>query len=221
MKRSNRSKRDDGDEENGEPARERPPAEPHPDERPSGVRARGARPPLDQGPCTSFEEVRARYKHVVWRHILERLRSDPSAAEDVHQEVFLRLSRRIRERGSVPHPVAPVLAGLVEDALKNHVRGVKRRRIDGEPEEDMPSSKPDPEQLMHRAELKQRVQAIFARMDEEDVQLIELAHVQGLQLADVAELVGKLVGTVAVELHRARARFRDLYDRHHGSRRKP
>jgi RNA polymerase sigma factor (sigma-70 family) len=139
--------------------------------------------------------------------------------------VFIRLDRRIRDGGGVPNPLSPVLLGLVEDEVRNHVRAAKRRRIDGEPDSELPASKPDPEQLFghaeHRAELKRHVEAIFARMRTEEVEILKLAHLRGLVMKDIAESIGVASGTVRVKLHRARLKFAELYRVSHGVRRKP
>ena len=144
---------------------------------------------------------------------------------DVYQQVFIRLDRRIRQNGGVPDPLRPVLLSLIEDEVRNHVRAAKRRRSDGEPDSEVPTSKPDPEQLVahaeRRAELKRHVEAIFTRMRTEEVELNKLAHLRGLVLNDVAEVLGVATGTVRVQLHRARLKFAELYRVHHGPWRKP
>jgi RNA polymerase sigma factor (sigma-70 family) len=225
MKRFNGSRRDDRDEENGEPVTVGAP-DPRPRaDRSSGVRVRGARPPDDHRPCDSFDEVHTRYERYVWLRISHRLRDDPSGVDDVCQQVFIWLDQRILERGSVPHPVKPVLLGLMEDAICNHARAEKRRRSDAAPDSQMPSSKPDPEQLLGRAEhgveLQACVKGIFARMDQKQVELIKLSHLEELHVRDIAGRVGRAVATVRVELCRARARFRELYTIHRRSRSKP
>jgi len=60
MNRSNGLQRDDRDAGAGEPAGLGGGAQ----ARRSGVRFRGARAPVDEGPCTSCEDVIRRYKHL-------------------------------------------------------------------------------------------------------------------------------------------------------------
>jgi RNA polymerase sigma factor (sigma-70 family) len=211
MKRSDGSRWNDREEEGGELR--------------SGVRARGPLPPLDDGPCASFEEVYRRFGGRVWSRIHYRLRGDRSEADDVQQQVFVRLARRIRAKGSVPHPVGPVLLGLVEDEVRNHLRSQKRRRSDGAPDSQIPASKPNQEQLLglrqHGARIQEQVEGIFARMRGCDVDLIKLAHFRGLLPAEIAARIGLSAETVRARLCRARSRFAELYNRIPRSRREP
>jgi RNA polymerase sigma factor (sigma-70 family) len=189
------------------------------------VRTRHASLPWEEGPCTSFEEAYRRHRRFVWLRILEQLPRDPSGVEDVHQQVFIRLDRRIRKDRGVPDPLRPVLLGLVKDEVRNHVRAAKRRRTDGAPDSELPTSKPGPEELLGHAEggveLKRYVEAIFARMRTEEVELITLAHLRGLVPKDIADSLGVAVETLRVKLYRARVKFGELYRRHDGPRRRP
>jgi len=196
--------------------------------RPSGVVSRAVAPPRDEGPCRSFEDAHRRYARFLLQ-VIRRRGIDETDAMDVRQKVLVRLARRFEVPGRVPERLVPVLLGLVDDEVKNHVRSVRRRRIGGEPEADtMPSSKPDPEQLVggaeDSAEQKRVVEAIFARMTPDAVELIRLARLRELPLEDIAEMRGELPGTVAVKLHRARCWFKELgermYDLQNGSWRK-
>ena len=90
----------------------------------------------------------------------------------------------------------------------------RRRCSDRAPDSQVPTSKPNPEQALVLAErpalLRRCLDAIFARMRPPDRELIELAELCGLSLDGIANRVGVAAGTVAVRLHRARARFDEL-----------
>jgi RNA polymerase sigma-70 factor, ECF subfamily len=192
----------------------------------SGVRARGEPLIDDKTPCTSFEEVHQRHGHFVLRRICEKLQSDPGGVDDVFQQVLIRVDRRIREGRCVPHPIVPVLLGIIADQVKNHRRARRRlRSSDDAPDSTVPASKPDPEQLLdgaeRRAEVRQAVEAVFARMRTEEVELIKLALTGEVSQKEIAERMGVPEGTVSVKLHRARLKFAELYCRSHGPRRKP
>src|SRR6185437_15208675 len=84
---------------------------------PPGVRSSGVRerrpPASEEAPCASFEEAYARFRERIYHRALWMLGGDASAAQDVSQQVFMTLDRRIREeKKRVPHPLKPVLAGL-------------------------------------------------------------------------------------------------------------
>jgi len=227
MKHDSGFRRDDSDEEAGEPAG---PGGSVPGEtawtspaRASGIRARGVPDPRDDAPCTSFDEAHARYAPFVWVETCRRI--DQRDADDVFQKVWIRLDRRIRAEG-MPHPLAPELRRFVVDAVRNQVRSRKRRRTDGEPDSDvMPSSKPTPEQQLGLAEedaaRRDRVQATVARLTPAQAEILQLAHVGGLSYADIAAIVGSTVEAVTARLHRARLRFKELYLAPNEFRRRP
>jgi len=213
MKRFNESRWDDRADEGGEAG-----------VRSSGVRARGPTPPTGEGPCASLEEAYRRFGRRVRQQILGKLGGDEAAADDVGQQVWVKLARRIQRDLTVPDPILPALFGFVDDEVYNYARARKRRREDEAPDSSVPASKPDPEQLFGEAQgceqLKRSVEAIFARMDADEVALIKLAHGDEESLKDFAASAGVNEGAVRVRLHRARKKFADLYRHVHGTRRK-
>ncbi len=164
-----------------------------------------------QGPCRSFEEVYQRYKRFVWARIW-RPWLEESEANDIFQKVFLIMHERTLRRG-VPADVAPVLLTIIGNQICNCLRERERRarRFDGEVEADtLPSSKPDPEQMCDRGDARRKVEAILARMPADASLLFRLIEVDGLSFDEVEAMLDRPVGTLRVQLHRARARFWDL-----------
>jgi RNA polymerase sigma factor (sigma-70 family) len=212
MKRFNHSRRDDDDEERDAP----------PGERSSGVRACGPRP-LGEGPCTSFDEAYWRYWRAVWSSIRQKV-SNVAAAEDIHQQVFLRLHRRIVADG-MPDPLVPVLLGFITDETATAARRRRRHPEDDAPDSQIPTSKPDPEQLCswaeHQAEEKRRVDAVLERMSGEQKALLELGQGEASSLKAAAAAAGIKDNTLRARLSRARAAFKKLYQSIYGPRRKP
>ncbi len=214
MKRFDQSRRDDGDEERDGP----------PGERSSGVRACGVpRPPGDRL-GTPYDEAYRRYFQVVWKRIHEKVGNDVGAVEDVHQQVFFRLYRRIGPNGPVPEPLFPVLLGLIADELANGAR-FRRRHPEGDaPDSKVPTSKPDPEELCSRAEQQaeeqRQVADILDRMSGDQRALLELAR-DDASLKDAAAEAGIRDDTLRARLARAKAAFRKLYESIYGSRREP
>ncbi len=190
--------------------------------RESGVRAARERASPDAGPCTSFEEVYRRHWRLLFAQISGSVPDDPSAAEDILQRVLVRLNRRIGPGQVVPEPLLPVLYALAEDEVRNHRRAVKRRRADCEPDSEIPSSKPNAEQILEHIERgeerKRFVQGIFARMRPDEVEVLRRAHLSGDD-GDGPE--GVADGTFRVRLHRARQKFAALCRLARGSGRQP
>jgi RNA polymerase sigma-70 factor (ECF subfamily) len=78
----------------------------------------------------------------------------------------------------------------------------------------MPSSKPNPEEQIGGAEADvataELARQILGRLTPYQRQLIELAHTEEITLRDMAELLGRPLGSVASDLHRARVELRQL-----------
>jgi RNA polymerase sigma-70 factor (ECF subfamily) len=178
-----------------------------------GVRAGGGPTALDARPCTSLAEVHARFQSAVWSRSHRRGIAE-SEADDIFQSVFVRLEERIRTLG-MPDPVEPVLDLLIDNEVRSAARARGRQGYLGEVDGDeLPSSKPDPEQALDLAEeraAQQRiVAAAVARLTNDEVQILSLALVAGMSQRDMGEVLGRPEGTVSVQIHRARARFRQL-----------
>ena len=234
MKHAHLPERDDLEEEPDEPgdAEAHAPRAAPGDVRHSGVRLRGERAPADgdgglpngglpngaltnQGRCHSIEDICAHYWRYIWSRI-QRRGIDDSDAADIFQKVVLAMQKRAREQG-VPADVAPVLLVMIANQICNHLRAEARyaHRIDGEVDADtIPSSKPDPEQLVgaaeDRGEAREKVEVVLSRMSPKASRVFRLIEIDGLSHAEAGALTGYSADTVAVQIHRARARFWDL-----------
>jgi RNA polymerase sigma-70 factor (ECF subfamily) len=186
----------------------------------SGVCRRAGLPVPDEAPCATVEEVFRRYRGFVWAGILRRLGNDRSAAEDLLQQVFVRLLRRTLHDKAVPDPIAPVLLGLTDDVVRDLRRHRRRHPRDDAPDSKLPTSKPDPEQLVGRAEMCRRLQSVLPRMRPEEQALLQLSSEDELSPAEIAGTLGVTPGSVRGRLHRAREKLAGLLTHHLTSRRR-
>ena len=74
----------------------------------------------------------------------------------------------------------------------------------------MRSPDPDPGEVAERNENHQRLYRALAMMDQERREVITLRDLQGLDYAEIAEILQVPVGTVRSRLHRARLELKDL-----------
>jgi len=192
---------------------------------PSGEDSRGLRPsevreatrvenPTD---LPAFEVVYDRYVDFVYRSV-RRLGVTEAAAEDITQEVFITVHRKLdtfEGRSSLKTWIFGVAHGVV----RNHRRSAKRARDrDGGSTEDMEIADPitgnDPLRQAERSEAVQILHAVLAAMDEDKREVFLLADLEKIPPAEIASFKGMKLFTVYSRLRAARAQFKKLASRY-------
>ncbi|MBM3123400.1 MAG: sigma-70 family RNA polymerase sigma factor [Chloroflexi bacterium] len=154
-----------------------------------------------------------------------RILGDGEAAADATQEAFISAYRNLRSyRGG---SFRAWLLRIVTNACYDELRRRKRRPAtsleelapeteDGEPEVEawLATRADGPERLSERGELVAAIQDCLDRLPDEFRIVAVLADVQGCGYDEVAQAIGKPLGTVKSRLARARARLRDCLQRH-------
>lgn len=132
-------------------------------------------------------------------------------ALDCYQDVFLEAFEQCEQR-----PVRNWPALLRWRAVRRALdRLRKERRIAARVDADhdallVPAAGEGPGQKIEFRELVERVREEVARLPERQAEAFWLQCVEQMSSADVAEQLGTEVGTVAVLVHRARSRLREL-----------
>jgi len=130
----------------------------------------------------------------------------PQDAEDVLQNVFLWLLRRGMPAG-LKNPKAYLYRAAVNASL-NAIRSQKRKRLTDESELVTVSAKADISNDM--TEDRQRLVDAMAQLNPSAVEMLILRYEHSYSDTEIAKLLGKSRGVVAVTLHRARARLKKL-----------
>jgi RNA polymerase sigma-70 factor (ECF subfamily) len=130
--------------------------------------------------------------------------SDRGAAEDAAAEAFAVAWRR---RDALPERPLPWLYAVALRVLANQRRGSARRRaleerVAAEPTAVSPEVDPG-EALARRTAFS----TAFARLDEDDREVLRLIAWEGLEPRDAASVLGCSYGAFRVRLHRARRRL--------------
>jgi RNA polymerase sigma factor (sigma-70 family) len=129
-------------------------------------------------------------------------------AEDVTQEVFLRIFRSLR-RWDSERPLRPWILGIAVNRCRTWLSQRSRRPELAEFLQDtVPGPEPD-----DCAELQREIQAAVAELRIEYRSVFVLYHEQGQPYEDIAAAMGKPVGTVKTWLHRARLEVLDRLKR--------
>lgn len=169
---------------------------------------------------TSFEDVYDRYFDFVWR-IARRLGVRPGALDDVVQETFLVVLRRLVEPRT--STLRTWIYGVTVHMVRNHRRSLRRKSPHEvgmrAPDLDLLADveQDGPERAAQKAEAARTLYRILHDLDDDKREVFVLVELEQLPAAEVAEVVGVNVNTVYSRLRLARAEF-DEAVRHHRAR---
>lgn len=142
---------------------------------------------------------------------LARMTGNASAAEDLVQDVFVRVLKyraTWRGQGQFESWLFRIARNARADYFRNHPFSTS---IDEAAEH--PSSAPLPGDLLVRDREVARLQRALMLLREDKRELIVLARYRGMKLETIADLLGIEVGTVKVRIHRAVKELRDIFFR--------
>jgi RNA polymerase sigma-70 factor (ECF subfamily) len=153
----------------------------------------------------AFEEIYDRYGDLVYSTALRVLR-DPHLAEDISQEVFVRLWRKpesyVAERGRFLTWLISVTRNRAVDEVR--ARGRRQRHETASPEEqvrELPAGAAnDPALKAQLAEQRRVVRAALAELPPEQREVIELAYFGGLTQQEIADRLAQPLGTVKTRI---------------------
>lgn len=163
----------------------------------------------------AFRQVVERYKKLVFALIVRTV-SDRSRAEDLAQEVFLRVHRGLpyfRGEARLSTWIYRIVANLCTEARAG--RGGREVSLD---DRSPPESQPRPalsvtDRAYSDLELRDRLEKALARLPPAQRLLIAGHYLKGVQYEELAEALGIPLGTVKSHLYRAKRTLRELLER--------
>ena len=162
---------------------------------PATIRAAAA------GDGRAFEDLVREHQVPVLR-FLRHLLDDDAAAEDVTQETFVRVHRRL-DTFTFRSRFSTWVFQIARNAATDELRGRQRRaRLTAVAPAPAPGSAPDA-----RAELR----AALASLSPTVVEALVLVEVFGMAYAEVAQILDVPVGTVKSRVHQARLKLHHWY----------
>lgn len=163
-----------------------------------------------RGDAAAFAELVRRHHPRAWR-LACRFLGDPSEAEDIVQEAFLRILRaagRYRPSASFPTYLHTVVGRLCLDWARR-----RRPEYPGELP-DAAAAEPDPAESLTRAERRAALRQALAALPPAQRLALLLQHDEGLDYASIAAVMGVSVRAVEGCIRRARStlanRLKDL-----------
>jgi RNA polymerase sigma-70 factor (ECF subfamily) len=165
-----------------------------------------------------FEDVYEAHFPFVWR-MTRRLGVEDAGVDDVVQEVFLVLHRRIAEydgRASVRGWLFGILSRVVRDHRRRRARKdapcvpVPR---DSSDDLTLPSSDPTPSALAERSERIALLQRVLERLDDAKREILVLAFLEEMTVPEIAELLDVNLNTAYSRLRAAKQAFAEEHAR--------
>ncbi len=148
-------------------------------------------------------------------HAMARQRVGPEVADEIVQDTFVRVWRRIStydpERGRLDSWVIRIGRNLTFDELRR-MRS-RPRTVPGEwlqREAEIDHDAIDPEKAVIGAQMRDRVRSACQQLPAEQAQVIELAYFHGMTQSEIADSVGIPLGTVKSRTRAGMLRLRDL-----------
>jgi RNA polymerase sigma-70 factor (ECF subfamily) len=176
---------------------------------------------LRAGDAAAFDELVERYKNRLLT-VLEHLVGNHEQAEDLSQEVFLRVFKA-RQRYEPGAKFSTWLFTIANNVASNALRSRSRRREVGVPEGNGSDSAPMqldqlakaasgamPTRSLDRAEQAQMVRQAVAALSERQRMALLLAKFEGMSYQDIAQTMDLSVQAIKSLLSRARVNLKEI-----------
>jgi len=169
-----------------------------------------------QGDLDSFNHLVLAYQELIFNQAY-RVMGESNAADDATQDAFIAAYRKLNtyRGGSFRAWLLRIVTNICYDELRRRKRHptTQLEPLDDAGEEiESPNWIADPtespEETTERAELGRAIQRCIDDLPPDFRVVVTLVDIQGLDYAEVAEVVGKPLGTVKSRLARARTRLR-------------
>jgi RNA polymerase sigma-70 factor (ECF subfamily) len=169
------------------------------------------------------EMVRTHHKRVYG--LCYRFTGNPADAEDVTQEVFLKIYSNLAAfnatKGSLPVWITTLTRNLLVDTFRRNRKARATSSLDEgwesvedlKPIDRLTSRAPSPHEAAAHKELKKMVQGALAQVSVELREAVILRDLQDLDYKEIAQVLGIPEGTVKSRISRGRAELARLLER--------
>jgi RNA polymerase sigma-70 factor (ECF subfamily) len=156
----------------------------------------------------SWEQIVRDHSARVYR-LAYRLTGNPHDAEDLTQDVFVRVFRSLHtfQPGTFEGWLHRITTNLFLDSARRKQKIRFDGMVDGS-EERLPSSWPTPSEALADADLDHDVAAALSALPPEFRAAVVLCDIEGLSYEEIAAVLDTKLGTVRSRIHRGRAQLR-------------
>ncbi len=184
----------------------------------AGQRQSPTMPPEPAPPESAGAELPT-WEHIVRAHsarvyrLAYRLTGNPHDAEDLTQEVFVRVFRSLSSY--TPGTFEGWLHRITTNLFLDSARRKQRIRFEGLGDEmahRLPGSEPTPAQAFDDSHLDDDVQDALKALPPEYRASVVLCDIEGFSYEEIAATLGVKLGTVRSRIHRGRAQLRSALE---------
>lgn len=163
-----------------------------------------------EGDMVAFGDLFDRYYDVVFRYVLFRT-GDRSLAEDLTQETFVRALRRISSVSYQGRDIGAWFVTIARNLIFDHVKS-SRYRLEQTTSEiiELSPSTGGPEQEVLDGATNDELLRCVRKLNPDQQECIQLRFLQGLSVAETAEIMDRNEGAVKALQHRAVRRLAQL-----------
>lgn len=173
----------------------------------AGAAASAAMDRYANGHTDAFAELYDLLADRLYRFLMRRTR-DAGHAEELLQQTFLQM-HCARETYVTGGDVIPWAFCIARRLCVDAFRKAGREVLDSDGFEDSISPSGDPEDVLRTAEAARRFQTVLALAPEGQRAAFELTKLDGLSLAEAAEVLGTTVTAVKLRVHRIHELLRE------------
>ncbi|MBU2573937.1 MAG: sigma-70 family RNA polymerase sigma factor, partial [Elusimicrobia bacterium] len=157
----------------------------------------------------------SRHKGPLYAYLL-KLARDRDAADDILQEVFVKVIKKLGAYGE-EDKFSAWLFTVAHHAVMDHFRAGARRREDSldaaagdrPPKADtLASNEPSPDAALAAAERAGAIEAAFEKLSPEQREIFLMRHYSGLSFKEIAGVLKVPIGTALARMSRALAKLR-------------
>jgi RNA polymerase sigma-70 factor (ECF subfamily) len=166
-----------------------------------------------------FAEIYDEHFDLVWR-TARRLGVPEASADDVVQDVFLVLHRKVGEYDGRT-PVKRWILGMTVRVVADHRRRYRRKDApcvpapaDSEGDIVLASNARGPSVDAEIDEQMRLLEQLLSQLSEEKREVLVLSELEEMTVPEIAEMLGANVNTIYARLRTARQEFERLYARH-------
>ncbi|QYN35286.1 sigma-70 family RNA polymerase sigma factor [Pseudonocardia sp. DSM 110487] len=162
------------------------------------------------GDMVAFGDLFDRYYDVVFRYVLFRT-GDRTLAEDLTQETFVRALRRISSVSYQGRDIGAWFVTIARNLIFDHVKS-SRYRLEQTTSEiiELSPSTGGPEQEVLDGATNDELLRCVRKLNPDQQECIQLRFLQGLSVAETAEIMDRNEGAVKALQHRAVRRLAQL-----------